>query len=76
MRYIDFIRTKQRNIESFYLSRLCDYSFPNFDNNMLNQQHPILNTIDSYIEPLLRRVLQTERFGKTASFPTVNIYNF
>lgn len=31
---------------------------------MLNQQHPLLNTIDSYIEPLLKRVLQTKRLGK------------
>ncbi|XP_011880926.1 PREDICTED: BRCA1-A complex subunit BRE-like [Vollenhovia emeryi] len=30
---------------------------------MLNQQHPLLNTIDSYIEPLLKRVLQTKRLG-------------
>lgn len=31
---------------------------------MLNQQHPLLSTIDSYIEPLLKRVLQTKRIGK------------
>ncbi|XP_011156053.2 BRISC and BRCA1-A complex member 2 [Solenopsis invicta] len=30
---------------------------------MLNQQHPLLSTIDSYIEPLLKRVLQTKRLG-------------
>lgn len=30
---------------------------------MLNQQHPLLNTIDSYIEPLLKRVLQTKKLG-------------
>ncbi|KAG7197433.1 hypothetical protein KM043_013291 [Ampulex compressa] len=30
---------------------------------MLNQHHPILSSIDSYIEPLLKRVLQTERLG-------------
>ncbi|XP_077269216.1 BRISC and BRCA1-A complex member 2 [Temnothorax americanus] len=30
---------------------------------MLNQQHPLLSTIDSYIEPLLKRVLQTRRLG-------------
>ncbi|XP_011702685.1 PREDICTED: BRCA1-A complex subunit BRE-like [Wasmannia auropunctata] len=30
---------------------------------MLNQQHPLLNTIDSYIEPLLKRVLQSKRLG-------------
>ncbi|XP_018406931.1 PREDICTED: BRCA1-A complex subunit BRE-like [Cyphomyrmex costatus] len=30
---------------------------------MLNQQHPLLSTIDSYIEPLLKRVLQTKKLG-------------
>ncbi|XP_024938236.1 BRISC and BRCA1-A complex member 2-like [Cephus cinctus] len=30
---------------------------------MLNQNHPILNSIDTYIEPLLKRVLQTQRLG-------------
>lgn len=30
---------------------------------MLNQQHPILNCIDPHIEPLIKRVLQTEKFG-------------
>ncbi|XP_011637553.1 BRISC and BRCA1-A complex member 2-like isoform X1 [Pogonomyrmex barbatus] len=30
---------------------------------MLNQQHMLLSTIDSYIEPLLKRVLQNKRFG-------------
>ncbi|XP_012271396.1 BRISC and BRCA1-A complex member 2-like [Orussus abietinus] len=30
---------------------------------MLNQNHPILNTIDTYIEPVLKRVLQFQKFG-------------
>ncbi|KAL0132530.1 hypothetical protein PUN28_000344 [Cardiocondyla obscurior] len=39
---------------------------------MLNQSHPLLSTIDSYIEPLLKHVLQTTKFGGPIKLDSVS----